>query len=215
VRAQDDAGPKFKMPCQQVLRLGLDKFVDVYGKKTNDYSTAGQKMAFSYYVDCKRAENDAHAKPLTEERRKQVDDVRAALTKLGDAAWNMTYVAAGGGTMYALASVGAYAVREDYMATIIAALAKPDRKQPALRRRANASVAKAQALLKRWSRTPKLEFVSKEELADQQKLYQDSIKEARDASTQLQTLINALPDAAAERTAKRMADELAAALSEN
>jgi hypothetical protein len=213
-RAQETEGPQFKMPCPQVLRLGLNKFMDVYGKKTDDYSTYGQKQAFSYYVDCKRPDNDAHANRLSGERRKQVDEAREALSKLGNAAWDMRYVEAGGGTMWGLASVGAYAEREEYMAEIIAALAKSERKQPALRRRANASVRKAQALLKRWSRTPKLEFVGKEELADQQKLYRDSLKEAREASTQLEALINVLPDAAAERTAKRMADELDAALSE-
>jgi hypothetical protein len=206
--AQDDAGPKFKMPCTQVLLLGLDKFMEVYGEKTEDYSTYGQKEAFGYYAECKRADNDAHSRALTAERRRQADAVREALSKLGNAAWNMQYVAAGGGTMWGLASVGAYAVREDYMATIIRALATPEKRQPLLRRRADASVRRAQVLLARWSRMPKLEFTSKEEIASQRKVYQDSIKDARAAFAQLQTLVAALPDAAAERTAKRMTDEL-------
>lgn len=200
------------MPCQQVFKLGLDKFTEVYGEKTNDYSTYGMKQAFGYYVECKRPENDASAKRLNEERRRQTDEVREALMKLGNAAWTMRYVAEGGGTMWGLASVGAYAERENYMATIIAAFAMPEKKQLVLRRRANASVRRAQALLARWSRTPKLEFTAPDDAANQRKVYQDSVKEAREASSQLQTLINALPDAAADRTAKRMADELVAAL---
>ncbi len=214
-RAQDNEGPRFKMPCQQVLRLGQSKFMEVYGEKTNDYSTYGQKEAFGYYADCKRAANDAEAGRLTDEKRKKADEVREALQKLGNAAWTMRYVEAGGGTMWGLASVGAYAEREDYMATIIRALALPERKQPLLRRRANTSVRSARGLLARWSRMPKLEFASEEELANQRKLYQDSLQEARAASAQLQSLISALPDAAAERTARRMADELIAALSED
>jgi hypothetical protein len=210
--AQDDTAPKFKMPCQQVLRLGQNKFMNVYGEKTGDYSTYGMKEGFGYYVDCKRADNDAHARQLSSEKRTQADQAREALMKLGNAAWTMRYVAEGGGTMWGLASVGAYAEREDYMANIIKALALPDTKQPLLRRRAGMSVRRAQALLTRWSRTPKLEFASKEELPNQRKLYQDSIREARDAAAQLQSLVNTLPDAAAERTAKRMADELTAAL---
>jgi hypothetical protein len=208
--AQDDA-PKFKMPCQQVLRLGQNKFMNAYGEKTNDYSTYGMKEAFGYYAECKRADNDAHARQLSGEKRKQADAAREALMNLGNAAWTMRYVAEGGGTMWGLASVGAYAEREDYMANIIKALALPDKQQPLLRRRANLSVRRAQALLTRWSRTPKLEFASKEELPNQRKLYQKSVKEARAASAQLQSLINTLPAAAAERTAKRMADELTAA----
>jgi hypothetical protein len=214
-RAQDNEGPRFKLPCQQVLRLGQSKFMEVYGEKTNDYSTYGQKEAFGYYADCKRAANDAEARRLTDEKRRQADEVREALGKLGNAAWSMRYVEAGGGTMWGLASVGAYAEREDYMATIIRALALPERKQPLLRRRANTSVRSARALLARWSRMPKLEFASQEELANQRKLYQESLQEARAASAQLQSLIGALPDAAAERTARRMADELIAALSDD
>jgi hypothetical protein len=207
-RAQDDETQKFKMPCGQVLKLGLDKFMDVYGEKAGDYSTYGMKQGFGYYADCKRADNDAHARALTAERRRQADAVREALSKLGNAAWTMQYVAAGGGTMYALASVGAYATREDYMATIIAALVRTERKQPLLRRRADASLRQAQVMMSRLSRTPKLEFIGKDELANERKLYQDSVKEARAAIAQLQTLVAALPDAAAERTAKRIVDEL-------
>lgn len=214
--AQDNDRPtNYRPPCQQVLRMGQSRFINAYGEKTQDYSTYGQKEAFGYYADCKRAANDAQARRLSDEKRRQADEVREALGKLGNAAWNMRYVEAGGGTMWGLASVGAYAEREDYMATIISALALPERKQPLLRRRANASVRSARALLARWSRMPKLEFGGPEELANNRKLYQESLQEAREASARLQSLINALPDAAAERTAKRMADELTAALSED
>lgn len=207
-QAQEDATQSFKMPCPQVLRLGLNKFMDDYGEQTNDYSTYGMKQGFAYYAECKRAENDAHAQPLTATQRGQSDAAREALSKLGNAAWTMQYVSAGGGTMWALASVGAYAAREDYMAIIIKALAQPERKQPALRRRANTSLRRAQSLLARWSRMPKLEFASREDRAGQRKMYQDAVKDARAAFAQLQTLVAAMPDSAAERTAKRMVDEL-------
>lgn len=42
-RSQDP--PEFKMPCPEVLKLSLNKFVDAYGEKTQDYSTYGQKQA--------------------------------------------------------------------------------------------------------------------------------------------------------------------------
>ncbi len=38
-------------PARKFLKLGLDKFVNLYGEKTEDCSTYGQKRAFSYYVD--------------------------------------------------------------------------------------------------------------------------------------------------------------------
>jgi hypothetical protein len=208
--AQDEA-PKFKMPCQQVLKLGQNKFMNLYGEQTADYSTYGMKEAFGYYADCKRADNDARAAKLAGDERRRVDEVREALQKLGNAGWTMRYIMEGGGTMWSLASVGAYAEREDYMQEIIAAFARPEKKNAPLRRRASLSVRRAQALLTRHSRTPKLEFTGAGELAQQRKLYRESLAEAREASAHLQSLINTLPDAAAERTAKRMADELNAA----
>lgn len=213
-RAQDDDGPKLKMPCADVLKLGLDKFMDVYGEKTQDYSTLGQKQAFSYYVDCKRPVNDVEAGRLDQSKRKQVDALRDGLAKLGEAAWNMRYIKEGGGTMWALASVGAYAEREDFMTTLIAALAMPDKKDAGARRRANANLAKAQRLLARWSRTPNIEEFGGEGVAEQKKLYQSFVGEAESAVAALQTLIRTLPDTAAERAARRMAGELTAALDE-
>lgn len=209
--AQGDEKPPFKMPCQHVLKLGQNKFMDVYGEQAGDYSTYGMKQGFGYYADCKRADNDARARRLANERHRQVDEVREALSKLGNAGWTMRYIMEGGGTMWGLASVGAYAEREDYMQEIIAAFASSERKDGRQRRRALLSVRRAQALLARHARTPKLEFASADEKSQQRKLYRETVTEARAAAAELQALINALPDAAAERTAKRMADELDAA----
>src|SRR5215218_2516997 len=72
--AQDEERPEFKMSCAEVLKFGLDKFMDVYGEKTEDYSTAGQKQGFEFWVNCKRPANDAlAARSLPEERRRQVE----------------------------------------------------------------------------------------------------------------------------------------------
>lgn len=208
---QDETERKIKMPCSQVLKLGLNKFINVYGEESGDYSNYGQKQAFGYYVDCKRPENDALARKLSEERRRQVNEAREALMKVGNAGWTMRYISEGGGTMWSLASVGAYAEREDYMETIIRALTLPERKQPTLRRRADLSLRKAQALLARYSRTPKLEYTAPESKASERKSYQEAVREARSGLVRLQSLITVLPDAAAERLARRTANELNAA----
>lgn len=207
VVAQDDERPEFKMPCPQVLRLGLEKFTDVYGEKTQDYSTYGMKQAYAYYVDCKRPANDAKARRLGEAKSKQVDMVRDELSKIGNAAWDMTYIAAGGGTMYGLMSVAAYGAREDFMATFITAFAN-DGRQPAARRRANASLAKAKKLLTEWSRMPKLEVYGDESLAEKQKSYRDSLKELETAAARLQIMIRDMPDLAAQHAAARLVAEM-------
>lgn len=212
VFAQDDQ-PEFKMPCPEVLKLGLDKFMEAYGEKTNDYSTLGQKLAFTYYVDdCKRPENDKNALRLSPERRQQIDDVRLRLSQIGNASWSIAYIEAGGGTMYSLASVGAYAVREDVMGTIIAD-ALVERKLPAARRRANVFVARTRRNLPS-SKPQALEHWDKDSRADQLKSYREDVALIRSAFSRLEVIIRALPDKAAALVARRMADELDASLEE-
>ena len=207
VRAQDEERPEFKMPCAEVLKLGLDKFVDVYGEQTQDYSTYGMKQAYAYYVDCKRPANDAQARRLTEARRKQSEAARDQLSKLGNAVWNMVYIEAGGGTMWGLMSVSAYGAREDFMTTLITALAQ-EKSQPAALRRANASLAKSKRLLTRFSRVPKMDKYGWDNPAEMRKSYLESFREAQAAFVQLEKLVREMPDVAAERAARRVLEEL-------
>jgi hypothetical protein len=211
--AQETEETEFKMPCAQVLKLGLNEFMNVYDEKTGDASTYGMKQGFAYYVDCRRPANDALAQRLSPERRRQSDAVRDELGKMGNAAWSLAYISAGGGTMYGLLSVGAYAAREDLMTQLVTALGN-ERAQPAARRRAAASLAKAGRLLARWAHMPKLEVYGDESLADKQKQYRDDVKEAQAAFNRLQALIRELPDSAAALAAKRAAEELDAEIGE-
>lgn len=213
VWAQGEETQEFKMPCSEVLKLGLNEFTNVYGEKTGDSSTYGMKVALAYYVDCRRPANDALAKKLTPAKRQQADTVRDDLSKIGNAAWDLAYISAGGGTMYGLLRVSAYAAREDFMTKLIGALGD-ERKQPGARRRANASLAKAKRMLAHWAHMPKLEAYGDESIAEKRKQYRDDVKEMQAAVARLQTLIGILPDAAAELTAKRVAEELDAEVGE-
>ena len=212
--SQAQEQPEFKMPCAEVLKLGLDSFMDVYGKTTDDYSTYGQKQAFSYYVDCRRPDNDRRAAKLSETRREQISAVREALNKLGDSSWSNAYIEAGGGTLYGLASVGAYAVREDQMTKLITLLANSESRQPLARRRANAAVNRARKTLASLASTPDLDTWGAESRNDQLKHYQSNVKEIKDAVAQLVTIIRILPDGAAQLVARRMEAELSAGIDE-
>ncbi len=223
--AQEDERPEFKMSCPQVLKLGLDKFTNAYGKKTNDYSTVGQKQAFEYWVNCKRPANDELAAKLFsaayrlgayEAKRLQVDDTREAFNKFGSALWGLKYLEAGGGTMWGLISVGAYAERENFMETLIRALALSERRSPRARRNVNASLAKIQRWLANGNRRkPFTEGSEPEDVAQRQQSYQETMKETQDALAKLRDILRDLPDAAAERLAKKMADETKAALEDS
>lgn len=212
-QAQDDERPEFKMPCDQALKLGLDKFMDVYGKQTEDYSTAGQKQGFEYWVNCKRPANDAlAAQSLSEERRRQVDAAREELNKFGTALWGLKYLEEGGGTMWGLISVGAYAEREKFMETLIRALAAPERRSPRPRRLVHARLARIQRWLSAADRKPFTEGSEPEQVEQNKKYYEETIKETQDALAKLRDLLKELPDAAAARLAAKMASETRDAL---
>ena len=212
---QDDERPEFTMPCTQVLKLGLDKFIDVYGKRSQDYSTAGQKQGFEYFVNCKRPANDAlAARSLSEEKRNQVAAIREEFNKFGTALWGLKYLEAGGGTMWGLISVGSYAGRENFMETLIRALNAPERRSPRARRRVNASLARIQKWLSAPTRKPFTDGSEADEIAQNQKYYQETIKETQDALARLRDILNAMPDRAAELLATKMAGETKDALSD-
>jgi hypothetical protein len=198
--------PEFKMPCPEVLKLGLDKFVEAYGEKTQDYSTVGQKDAYGYYVQCKRSANDDRARQLPQTRRKQVDAVRESLKEIGDASWTNAYILAGGGTMYGLASVSAYAVREDVIATLITAITSPNDRRA--RRRANAAIGRTRRLLPDASRVPDLEYWDEASRPEHAAEYRNNVGKIRKAFAELETIIRLVPDRAADLVAHRMEDEM-------
>jgi hypothetical protein len=222
--AQDNERPEFKMSCQQVLKLGLEKFTEAYGEKTQDYSTAGQKAAFEYYVNCKRPANDELAAKLLsakyrigayEALRLQIDDAREELNKFGAALWNLRYAEEGGGTMWGLIAANAHAAREDFMETLIKTLAASDRKSPRARQRVNASLARIERWLSGRNRKPFIENSDPNEVTSNKQLYSETMTETRAALTQLRSLLHDLPDAAAERLATQMASEAKNALADS
>jgi hypothetical protein len=213
--AQEGEGPDFKMPCEEALKLGLDKFMNVYGEKTTDYSPAGQKQGFEYWVNCKRPANDAlAARSLSEERRKQFEAAREEFNKFGTALWGLKYLEEGGGTMWGLISVGSYAEREKFMETFIRTLAAPERRSPRARRRANASLARIQRWLAAADRKPFTEGSEPEQVEQNKKYYAETIKDTRDALAKLRDLLKELPDDAADRLAAKMASETRNALAD-
>jgi hypothetical protein len=222
--AQEDERSEFKMPCARVLRLGLDKFTNVYGKRMQDYSTVGQKQAFEYWVNCKRPANDALATKLLsatyrigayEAKRLQLDDVREEFNKFGSSLWSLKYYEEGGGTMWGLISVSAYAERENFMETLIRALALSERRSPRARRNVNASLAKIQHWLADGKRRkPFTEGSEPEDITQRQQSYKETMKETQDALAKLRDILNDLPDAAADLLATKMASETKNALVE-
>ncbi|HKO42866.1 MAG TPA: hypothetical protein VJU84_06240 [Pyrinomonadaceae bacterium] len=206
--AQDP--PEFKMPCAEVVKLGLDKFMDVYGEKTNGFSTYGMKQGLGYYIGCKRAANDDDANNLPLDRRLQVNVIRDTLTDIGSASWGNAYIESGGGTIYGVASSGAFAVREDLMASVIAAMATGS--DGRARRRAKLALGRARRALPRVSQAVDLEHWDEASRAEQLKRYRDNVNAIRNGFTKLEEMIRLLPDRAADIVAHRLEAEILADL---
>ncbi len=214
-QAQDDEKPEFKMPCEQALKLGLDKFMDAYGKQTEDYSTVGQRQGFEYWVECKRPANDAlAARLLSEARRRQVEAARGEFNKYGTAIWELKYMEAGGGTMWSLISTGAYAEREKFMETFIRTLAAPAQRSPSARSSVNTSLATIQRWLSAPDRKPFTEGSEPERVERNKKDYAMTIEVTQAILARLRDLLKELPDEAAARLAEKMATETSDALSD-
>jgi hypothetical protein len=147
--------------------------------------------------------------------RGQIDDVRDGLNRYGAALWTLRYAEEGGGTMWGLIGVGAYAGREDFMETFIKTLAASGRKSPLARRRVAASLARIQRWLTSDKRKPFTENSDPNDVVSDKKLYQDTMKEAQGALTGLRSILNDLPDTAADRLAARMAEEAKDALADS
>ena len=216
--------PEFKMPCQEVVKLGLDKFADVYEKRTQEFSNAGQKAAFTYYVNCKRPANDALAAKLLyarnglgvyEAKRGQVEDVREELNKYGEALWTLRYAEEGGGTMWGVIAANAFAAREDFIETFIKTLAASERKSPRARQQVNLSLARIQRWLNSPKRKPFAENSDPNDVVSNKKLYEQTMKDARDTLAQLRNTLQDLPDLAAQRLAAQMAEETKNALADS
>ena len=204
--------PEFKMPCDEVVKLGLDKFMDVYGEKTNDFSTYGMKQGFGYYVNCKRAANNGQADKLPVERRQQVDVIRDTLTDIGSASWGNAYIESGGGTIFGVASASAFAVREDLMASVIEAMALGN--DGRARRRAKIALGRARRALPRVSQAVELEHWDEASRAEQLKRYRDNVNAIRNGFVKLEDMIRLLPDRAADIVAHRLEAEMSAGLDE-
>jgi hypothetical protein len=149
---------------------------------------------------------------LTEEKRRQVETAREEFNKFGTALWGLRYLEEGGGTMWGLVSVGAYAERENFMESFINLLAAPDRKSPRARKKVNTSLAKIQRWLAGNNRKPFTEGSEPETVTTRQDSYRETIKETQDALAKLRDLLSGLPDTAAARLAAKMASEAKNAL---
>ena len=146
-----------------------------------------------------------------------MDEVRDKLSEIGNASWSNAYIIAGGGTLYGLASVGAYAEREDFIAGLIAALIKSEASQhnrlPAARRRANLAIDRARRALPDPG-APALDSWSDESRAEQFNRYRSNVKELRGAFERLRTIVGVLPDRPSELLARQIEREVSAGLEE-
>lgn len=206
---KDEAG--FSMPRQQVLKLGIDKFEDVYTTRTHDASTLGMKRGYAYYAACRHADNELHARHLRASQCQQLQALHDALSDTTNAVYDLVASRAGGGTMYGLSANGANATHEDAIGKLIETLAYPSSKHPALRRRANALLAQTRATIGGLA-TPPASDESTSNGAVDKRLYAHTYAEAQRALSRVRVSAAKLPDTAAWHLARHLNQEVKAAV---
>ncbi len=186
-----EINPQFKMPCDQVVRLGFDKYFKAYEDATKDYSTAGQRDACYRYAKCKGEANRKSMAGLPVTRRQRLKAAQYQLTQFEDAMWALAELRAGGGTMYGLFAANAQATREDWLASAIVAGKRAQRSRN-FRAQANRDWAKLQSEIERWRQLPSDDLLTA--IPDTPRLYKQNLQQARLAVTRLQALSKQLPD---------------------
>lgn len=189
--------------------MGLDKYVARYMAATHDDSTAGNIQACDSYAQCRRSANNARARALFPVRRDQVAQVRRTLDILADACDLYTYLSAGGGTMWSQMAAGEHAVREDFLAALIADLRRPASRSSTARRQAEAALRAARQSFHSL-RVPRAEGAATMDASYLSQYRTHTYPAAQVAFARLQTLIASLPDASARRTAQEAQKVLAA-----
>lgn len=198
-RAQDP--PRLKMPCAQVVRLGLDKFQERFSAVTHDDSTAGMIAACDQYYECWRRVNDANARALPARRQQQVRQIRQALDALAETGFDYTDIASGGGTLWRINAATETAAREDVLGALIADLRWLPSPSRAARRRAETNLAAARKSLTSLAHPHSPDPERPASLS----AYPRSYAASRAALARLTALVRALPDAPARRVARAAA----------
>jgi hypothetical protein len=179
------------MPCDQVVRLGFDRYFKAYEDATKDFSTAGQRDACYRYASCKSKANRKLIAALPAARRQRLNATQYQLTQFEDALWALAELRAGGGTMYGLFAANAQATRQDWLTSAIAA-SKRAKRSASFRSQANRDWAKLRSEIERWRQLPTDDLLTA--IPDTPRLYKQNLQQARQAMTQLQALSTQLPD---------------------
>lgn len=193
--------------CDEIVKLGFDKFRTSETARTGDESTAGMVAISDRYTKCKREANDRAVKALSAARQKQVATARRELDKLENAIWTMMYLREGGGTMYSQFEAIGYGLREDTLARLIGTLQippAPSSFRMDARGRINRLWQQSERSLERYSVTPNFkEANSLGAPVQQRRLYANAARQARTSWHALRVLSKGLSDAAATAVTER------------
>src|SRR5258708_24520999 len=192
-REVNDSG----LSCQQILKMGLDRFVEVYEKKHPSGATYVTRKAFGIYTDCKEKENDARIGSIPQQTRDLVTGLKQSLADLEVSALNMERALSGGGTIYADLAAGQAAGRADHCGKLIGMLSKPAQPDAAARAKAAKAMRRAETI------APKLEahkngFDTKFQWSQ----YNRGLEKWKTALAQMGRLLARMPDEAAGATAE-------------
>src|SRR5262249_7775362 len=118
--AENDSG----LACQLIVKMGVDRFVDVYEKKYPSDKSLVTRKAYLIYTDCKNRDNLVKESSLSQAVREEMISLARTLADIAGAALSMQRAIAGGGTMYLDLAAEAAASRADAYGRIVGIIMK-------------------------------------------------------------------------------------------
>lgn len=201
--------PETVIPRAQALKMGGGAYIEAYTEKTKNQTTAGYVQASGVYKRWKDADNASRAARLPAAARARIKTIGAALDELNQIGFWHAYRSSGGGTMYSMMAAFEQVERADFVGELTGVMARlPTKRDPAARRRADATLADARKKLAARAKAPSSEFLPLD--ADARKEYDKEHAEAAEALERIKALLPALPDTAARKVAERAREELTA-----
>jgi len=186
------------LTADQAVKLGLQKYTDLYWKKTKDDSTPGICDGFDRFRRLRRYVNDRAVVKRTKAQQQAIEEARALCAEIGAAYVSVDEAACGGGTIHQVDYASEMAEVEIYVGKLILAMEKPKTSAPG---RAAATKTLA-SLIAGLGKLPG-PYTDMPEYAQQWKeLHHEAITKLRTALPKLRHLIATVPDNGASALAR-------------
>ncbi|HEY3379408.1 MAG TPA: hypothetical protein VGL77_18170 [Armatimonadota bacterium] len=191
--AESDAlakDPITGLTAEKAVELGANRFVDLYGEKTQDETTIGMCGAALTYAQLRRYINDCATVKRTKKQQALIMTVRSCCIEIMTAYINVDEASSGGGTIHRVEWASGMIEVETTLGKVILSMEKP--KPDPQGRRAAAKIFTA--LIANLHKLPTAYADDPESRNSWREQHDEAMRQLRAALPKLYRLLQALPD---------------------